>query len=52
MYSEGLSKYMNEETKQQLLEQTEDFMRNNDIPYGADAAFFAGAKYVLNLIEQ
>lgn len=43
---------MTQETKQKLLEQTEEFMRNNDIPYGADAAFFAGAKYVLSLIEQ
>lgn len=43
---------MTEETKQQYLEQVEIYMSDNAIPYGADAAFFAGAEYVLSLIEQ
>lgn len=43
---------MNEETKQQYLEQVEIYISDNAVPNGSDAAFFAGAEYVLSLIEQ
>lgn len=43
---------MNEKTKQQYLEQVETYMIENGVPNGADAAFFSGAEYVLNLMME
>lgn len=42
----------NQELKEQYMLEAEQFIIANRVPFGADAAFYAGVEYGLNLREQ